>query len=271
MPNPEGLRRPFGFFLLAVLVLGIGLWLANQYVEDNRPHDVIGLTQVNDSASVSVNCFPVVPGRDGEVFDLGYLRPDDRVYIAVYNGSGGASWAYTFEKNGEVARSDQRLGAGPGGYPAGRGMVLEKAFTATGHPLGNEGCDGPRLVTPEVPNYQLSPDVGKVPVIDGKEQHWSAREWPYGPIHALGAQALVALAILGGAVAVLWRPLREQIRNIPGTVLLGTLTLGAAIEVGIGLLPSLGWGGSWLVLRLIGIGLLAWAAKLALAPHTESR
>jgi hypothetical protein len=271
MPGREELRRPFGILLLAVLLLGLGLLLANRYVEETRRHVVVRLFQINDSAEVSVDCLPVVLDGDGEVLDLGYLRPDDRVYIAVHNNGGGASWGYAIYSNGELVASGERRGVGPAGYQAERGMVLEKAFTASGHLLGRVGCDGPRHVTRAVAHYQRSPDIGAVPILQRKEQHWSVATWPYAAIHTLGGHALLALALLGAALALLWPPLRDLIRRQRKAVLFGVVTVGALIELGIGLLFDIGWSGSWLLLQIAGAVLLALAAVLALAPHTPSR
>jgi hypothetical protein len=269
MPGREGLRRPFGILLLAVLLLGLGLLLASWHVEDARRHVVVRLWQINDNAEVSVDCLPVV--ADGEVLDLGYLRPDDRVYIAVHNGGGGASWGYAIYSNGELVASGERRGVGPAGYPAERGMVLERAFTASGQLLGRIGCDGPRHVTRAVVHYQRSPDIGAVPIVQRREQHWSVVKWPYEQIHTLGGHALPALALLGGALALLWAPLRDLIRRQRKAVLFGVVTAGALVELGIGLLFDIGWVGSWLALQIVGVLLLALAAAVALAPHTPSR
>lgn len=200
-PGP-GTLRTLAFVLIGVGLFLLMVWLGRVWLRDARHEVVVQLAVTDDRAMAFVNCNPV-----GEVspqdrynrFDLGWLRPDDRISIALGNvGQKDASLTGSIEINGTLIPIRYGSPTTPG-VPArenGRPFVLERTYLADGDSIGSAGCHQPRFVSLLVGEYLFLDD----------ERVGSGRQMDFSPDREMDrldqAGALAFWVLVGGGLLV---------------------------------------------------------------------
>lgn len=254
-----------GLFLLAAAAL-----IADWYVGVAYRHVVVNVSNVDDTARVDVNCrraLSLVAGEGAETVDLGWLRPEDRVYLSDYNERGAAAWGFEVS-NGKVVRrySDGHAGVtGQGADPYG--VAMAQLVTAEGDRIGTVGCDPPGLVSSSLQNYQQSPDALQVSRRDEEAPLWDPPRFPFALIEGLAGLLPLPLAAIGWAVAFLVVRRRGWAARHYGAVL---TVLGLVLGV-LGLIDSDRARALLISLEAIGLLLLPISALALGEPHTGPR
>jgi hypothetical protein len=208
------LLRVAGGLLAIIFLVGIALIAGHRYVVDNYEHAVVHLYNVNDVATVSVNCrvAQAVSRKHGATVDLGYLDDTDAIYISTFNRGHGAAWGFNLEIDGKRVAGGSRGAAASAGFEAPeQSVVMAKGFEANGKPLGTVGCAGPLMVSPRIRQYSRVPEaspVGKHPL-----PRWDPPTFPYALIDKIGGWAPLVLAALGFLVGVALREVRSFVRE----------------------------------------------------------
>jgi hypothetical protein len=254
-----------GVALLLVLVAGLGLIAAGWHIRQTYRHVVVEMSNLDDSGQVAVNCQlagEVGPRPNYARVDLGWLDPNDRVYLSSRNELGDAAWGFVAESNGRKFFDGHRGDAGTAGIPADdHAVTMAEGFTAAGDPLGTVGCQPPLGVSPTLAKYRQADDDADVAWAQQSTPQWSARTFPFAAIDGASRWALAVLAVVGIAAAAATPSLRHWIREhwkIGGLIAI----VGIALE----LRALLGTGGVLVVVQLIGVALLIAACWNRLVP-----
>jgi hypothetical protein len=250
-----GLRLIAGTILLLLLLVGTVVLAGGWHVNRTYRHVVVKVWNLDDSAQVFVNCELVrtVEPRPGSArIDLGWLSPDDRIYLSSRNEYGDAAWAFRIISNGRVVFRDHRGRAGTAGVPAAEhAVVMAQSLTADGDPLGELGCVSPLDVAPRLHDYKRSDDEAGVPWADGSRSRWKAATYPFAILTAARGWTFALLAIAGYLGAASLPPVRRWVRKnwkIGGLIAVFLFLLELTLLVGV--------GGILLGAQLLGIVLL---------------
>jgi hypothetical protein len=252
--------------LLCLFLLAGAALIADWYLDSAYRHVVVEVSNVDDTARVDVNCrraLSLAAGEGAKTVDLGWLGPEDRIYLSQYNERGGAAWGFKVS-NGEVVLNFSDGHAGVTGHGAGPyGIAMAKLVTANGDEIGTVGCAPPVLVSDSVVAYQQSPDMRAVLKRDEEAPLWDPPRFPYALIENLAD--LVPLFALAGFIAAVSiarvRALIRRHRAISGAVGLLQLLLGLTTST----------GSQVLLVWFLGIGLiLLLVSAVVVWPHTGS-
>ncbi|HEY7455909.1 MAG TPA: hypothetical protein VH703_01435 [Solirubrobacterales bacterium] len=153
-----------GMVVLAMVVVGLAVGRA--WLRDARRDVVVELEVTEDREQLFVNCVfvgAVSPeGEASQSFDLGWLRPDDRISIALVNLSQPvANVFYRGIVNGdrEFAFKKGSLAAPGISVHSRRRYVFERTYSADGDLIGGAGCQRSRFVVREVEYMRLIGDT----------------------------------------------------------------------------------------------------------------
>lgn len=258
-----------GFLLFAIGLLGIAPAGAREVVRHTMRHVRVGISNVDGIVQVAVNCEQAIVVTTGEAreLDLGFLSPEDEIFISATSQNHHPAWGVQITSNGRVFFEEKR---GQAKTPLGpsteaNAVVFAKAFTAAGQELGSIGCQKPGVVSKsDVPGYVQSPDDDKVPAVSAEESSFRPRHFPYEAIDQLGRWSLPALAVLGTVAAIGTRSIRRFAWSHRKRLAAGTL---AVLSVGVLQIVSLPT-----ILVLAGTALLfAVAGLLVLGEPTVRR
>jgi len=268
----SGARTKLGAALLLGLFLcAMVIWLADWYVESAYKHVVVEVSNVAGIARIDVNCRRAVSFEAGDVprrEDLGWLGPEDRIYLSVYNERGAAAWGFKVIVNGEVVRNFSKGHAGvTGGATGPYKVAMAQMVTADGDRVGSIGCGLPGLVSDSLATYQQVPRMRamlksrKPPLLP----RWDPPRYPFALIEGL-AGWLPVLGVIGWVVALSIARVRQVIvrHRVIGSAVVA-LELFLALSKNAGPETILIW------LVSVGLSLLLVSAAVTVWPHTGSR
>jgi hypothetical protein len=251
--------------LLGLFLFGVVVLIADWYVGAAYRHVVVDVSNVDDRARIDVNCrraLSLAAGEGTRSVDLGWLGPEDRIYLSEYNERGGAAWGFRVS-NGRVVRSfgDGHAGVtGQGAAPFG--VAMAELLTANGDRIGMVGCSPPGLVTDLVAGYQQSPDARVVSKREEEAPLWDPPRFPFALIEGL-ASLVPVLALIGFLAAASIARVRDLIRR--HRVASGAF---AVLNLLISLTKDPGPQALLLWFEIIGMALLLVSAIVAVWPHT---
>ncbi len=256
--------------LLALFLLTVAVLLADWYVGAAYRHVVIEVSNVDDTARIDVNCRRVLvldAGEGTETADLGWLRPQDRVYVSEYNERGGAAWGFKVMINGEEKHDFSDGHAGMTGQGAGPyGVAMAEAITADGVHLGTLGCaQHDHLVSDSLVDYQQAPEMVAMEDRGEEPPDWDAPRFPQAQIEDVAVPLAVIVATFGVVLALCTARVRRLIRRHRFiSFAFGALNLFLGLTQGVGLEALLFW--------YVGVGLLLLLVSgvVAVWPHTGS-
>jgi hypothetical protein len=255
-------------FLLGLFLFAVAVLIADWYVGAAYRHVVVEVSNVDDIARVDVNCeraLSLAADEGTGTADLGWLDPEDRVYLSEYNKRGGAAWGFRVTGGKEVVSYNHGhagvTGQGAGAY----GVGMAKLLTANGNRIGTIGCSPPGLVADSVVSYQQSPDARMVSKQAGEAPLWDPPRFPFALIAGL-ADLMPLFALTGFIVVASIARVRKLIRrHWRISLFVGALNLLRGILTG--------GGPEALLICFEGIGLilLLVSALVVVWPHTGSR
>ena len=236
-------RIAIGSVLLAIILLGAALSAGRTVIRQTHRHVVVEVFNLNSVVQVFVNCRQAgVLGREqaGGTFDLGWLEPDDRVFLSATSRDDSPSYGFTVFSNGAKVFQKSRGDAEVLGFPAeANAVVFAEALSAGGAALGQIGCQPAAVVA--IPNYVRSGDDQEVPRIKGAEPAYEPPRSTFDRIDAAGRWSLIPLAILGLALAAGIAPIRKLIVShwkLAGSALASLATI-AGLFLGVLGAPAL--------------------------------
>jgi hypothetical protein len=250
-----------GALLLVIILAGLGAAGGRWLLLETRRHAIVEIKNIDGVADVFLNCRLAASAETGEpvkIVDLGWLAPDDRIFISVTSTDPTPAWKFTGTSNGARLFNPKRGSAAvPTFGTTAHAVVFAEAFTAAGAELGPIGCQPPNTPAEkefEVAGYAWSPDEWNASGSGESSGHGRHSDF-YDRLDWAGGWSLIGLAALG-AVAALLTPSIRNFAWSPRRSLLGAaLALFAAMAIE-----------SWLPAILIvgGISLLLLAALLAI-------
>lgn len=255
-------------FLLGLFLFAVAVLIADWYVGAAYRHVVVEVSNVDDTARVDVNCkraLSLAADEGTRTADLGWLDPEDRVYLSEYNQRGGAAWGFIVTGGKEVVRYNHGhagvTGQGAGAY----GVAMAKLLTANGDRVGTVGCSPPELVADSLPSYQQSPDARMVSQQREEAPLWDPPRFPFALIEGLAG--LMPVFALVGFVAV---ASIARVRSLIGRHWRISLFVGA-LNLLRGLLAGVGPEAMLICFEGIGLILLLVSAAVVVWPHTGTR
>jgi hypothetical protein len=261
-------RIALGILLLAITSLGLAFAGGRWLLLETRSHVVVRISNVDGIAKIFVDCHLVArveSGGSDVTADMGWLDPDDRIFLSVTSIDSTPTWAFFGTANGDHLLSES---SGNGKLSqittTAHAVVYAKAFSADGAELGAIGCQPANLVAIEGPlstaaieGYAWSPDDKAVAEVTGARSSYRRPNDFYDCVDAIGGWSLVALAVLGAAAAILTPAIRRLAWSHKGRLAGGTLAI-LGLSFLIPILPT--------ILTLGGILLLLWVALRLLGP-----
>jgi hypothetical protein len=254
--------------LLALFLLGVGVLIADWYVGAAYRHVVADVSNVDGTARIDVNCrraLKVDADEGSPSVDLGYLDPEDRIYLSVYNERGAAAWGVQVD-NGQVVRDFSNGHAGVTGRGTGPyGIAMAQLVTADGDRIGTVGCALPGLVSDSLANYQQAPEMRAMLNRHEAPLPWDPPRFPFALIEGL-ADLVPLLALLGFVAAASI----ARVRSLIDRHRVISFTVGA-LNLFLGLTKSVGWEVLLIWFNYVGLTLLLVSAVVTAWPHTGSR
>jgi hypothetical protein len=262
MLNQPGRRIAFGVVLLLVISVGLGAAGGRRLLLDTHQHVVIDISGIDGIAEIFIDCHlaaRIESGEGGATIDLGWLEPDDRIYISVTSIDNTPAWNFSASGNGRPLFNERRGATElPQLTATAHAVVFAKGFSAGGAELGRVGCQPPDVVAIE--GYAWSPDDKEVAEVTGAKSSYRRANDFYDSVDAIGSRSLLVLAGLGIVAAILTPSIRRAVaahKGLSGAAL-GILSAGF-IEISV--LPALlTFGGIllllWVALRLVATGVV---------------
>jgi hypothetical protein len=205
------LRIALGVVLFSILALGVGFAVGRTLIRHTHRHVVIDVFNVNSIAQIFVNCRQAARVRrdePGATIDLGWLTPEDRVFLSATSRDPHPAFGFLASSNGRTFAEDSRGDSEILGFPAEpNAVVFAKAYLAGGTPLGQIGCQPPAVVA--VPDYIESSDETGISRVKGNERPYRSPKTPYDQIDSIGDWSLIPLAVIGVSAAIAIGPARR--------------------------------------------------------------
>lgn len=266
-----------GVGLAVLLCLGCAGLIGRQWLRDSRNHVVIEASNISDIETIFVNCrfAGKVGAKAGErPFDLGYLRPDDRVSISATNIVGkDATFGFRGTSNGrEIFHRESRRAHAAGGAVEPAAVFFAETYSADGAFLGDAGCQDPAAVSDQLSeSYTQLPDDATAPPTSPKDHLFERQSGFKAFLDWFGLAGPIAFAVIGVVVALVIPMTRAALTKLFSHPL---VTVPAALGVtALASLTPLGLVEP-IVLLYLGIGLgfmlLAWAALVLVRLRVKS-
>ncbi len=264
MLSSPGRRIAIGSLLIAIILAGLALTVGRAHLRQTHRHVVVEVSNVDGIAQVFIDCNLALRVQTGESwsFDLGWLEPDDDIYLSTTSLDGTPAWGFHGTSNGEPLFNKRGGDAELARYAAeAHGVVFARAFSASGEDLGTIGCQPPGIVTIE--GYALSPDDEEVARVDAADSSYRQENRLYDWIDVLGKWSLAVLALAGVAAAAATPLIRRIAWAHKGRVAGGGLALIGAGAFALDSLPTIiTAAGLLLLLAVAALLLLEGAADI---------
>lgn len=258
-------RIAIGLLLPAIASVGLALAAGRALLLQTHRHVVVEISNVDGIEQVFVDCHlaaRVESGESGGTFDLGWLRPNDRIFLSTTSIDHNPAWGFQGHSNGTVLFEESGGDAELPRFAApAHAVVFAKAFLASGPELGAIGCQPAEIVVVE--GYARSPDDEAVAEVTEAESSYRRPNELYDWIDAIGQWSPVALAVLGAIAAIGTPSIRRLAWSHKGRLAGGTLAILGAGLFGIAALPT--------ILTLGGILLLVAVAIVLVLPTSAAR
>jgi hypothetical protein len=206
-------RRRIGIaaVLATIGIVGVAFAAGRAAILLTHRHVVIEAFNVDSVEQVSVNCeqaMRVGKQQSRAAVDLGWLTPDERVFLSATSRDRNPAWGFHGSSNGTTFFKGKRGDAEVPGYTTEEdAVVFARAYSAGGHYLGHIGCQPPVLVA--VQGYVRSNDDADVPRANGPGPPYQPQHADYDRIDAIGSWSLIPLAAIGIAAALGIGPIRR--------------------------------------------------------------
>lgn len=258
-------RIAIGLVLLAVGSIGLALAAGRALLLQTHRHVIVEISNVDGIEQVFIDCHLAVrveSGESGGTFDLGWLQPDDRIFLSTTSIDRNPAWSFRGSSNGTALFEESRGNAELPRFAApAHAVVFAEAFLAGGPELGEIGCQPPEIVAVE--GYARSPDDEKVAEVTEAKSSYRRPNELFDWIDAIGHRSLVALAVLGAFAAIGTPSIRRSAWSHKGRLAGGALAILGAGLFGIAALPT--------VLTLGGILLLFAVSIVLVLPASAGR
>ncbi|MET0304620.1 MAG: hypothetical protein ABW196_00130 [Solirubrobacterales bacterium] len=250
-----------GTLLLVIAIAGLGAAGGRWLLLETHRHVVVQIKDIDGVADVFLNCRLAASAETGEpvkTVDLGWLAPDDRIFISVTSNDPTPAWKFTGTSNGARLFHPKRGSAAvPTFGTTAHALVFAEAFTAAGAELGPVGCQPPNTPAEkefELTGYAWSPDEWNASG-SGESSGNGRHNGFYDRVDWVGGWSLIGLAVLGAIAALLTPSIRNFAWSPRHSLLGAAIALFAAMAIE-----------SWLPTILVvgGIALLVLAALLAI-------
>jgi hypothetical protein len=265
--------RPIAASLAALGVVVVVAAVGRAWLRDARSAVVVEAEVTEDLEQVFVNCQFVGTAAPGgpetASFDLGWLKPDDRISLAVVNLNGSSADVYFrgIIDGEEIFHPKKGSLAVPGiSIRSRRKYVFERTYSADGDLIGGAGCQRSRFVALASGEYMRLADDSRA---SGVSERSDARLRPasFHPDHSMdpvdaiggvGPWVLVAVGLLM-MILLLVREWYRREWSYPEAIAVGLALIGALLAL-IGLVtPLLALAAVGLLFYLIGVAVL-WRA-----------
>jgi hypothetical protein len=253
-------RIAAGAGLLTILLLGLtvagGRWL----LLETRRHVVVDISNVDGVGQVFINCHlaaRVESGEPSKTAELGWLGPDDRIFLSTTSIDSTPAWSFHGTTNGGFLFEEEGGETTLSRFTTtARAVVFARAFSAAGAELGAIGCQPPDIEAVEgiaaIEGYAWSPDDREVDAVADPRSSYRRPNEFYDRVDAVGGWALIALAGLGLAAAAATPTIRRAAWAHKAALAGGSLAILGTGLIEISVLLA--------ILTLIGIALLLWVA-----------
>jgi hypothetical protein len=245
--------------LLGVALLGSAVAGGRWLLLETRRDVVVKIFNVDGIENVFVDCHLAIHVETGEpsrTVDLGWLKPDDRIFLSTTSIDSSPAWGFFGTANGSPLFDETRGGTELPQYDAtANAVVFARAFSAGGAELGAIGCQPPKLVASdgfEAEGYASSPDDEKVAEVTAARSSYRRSNGFYDTVDAIGGWSLVALAALGALTAFLTPSIRHFVWAHKAGLAAGTVSL-LGLGVVESILPTILTVGGILLLLLVAL------------------
>ncbi len=268
MLRKRGVRVVLGTLLLTIALLGSGLTAGRAVVRETHRHVVVEVFNNRSVVQIFVNCRQagrLRRSQPGGSFDLGWLEPDDRIFLSATSQDVNPAYGFAVYGTGTEPFKKKRGDAELFGFPAeADAVVFAEAVSAGGAKLGQIGCQPPATVS--IPGYRQSADDDEVERVEGNEPSYESPRTNFDRIDAIGSWSLIPLAVLGilltgaieptrrlalahrgwagGAIALLAALASLYFGTLGGAALIATLTLTGTLLLFV-LTGLLLWPSAW--------------------------
>jgi len=213
-------RIAAGMGLLAIASLGLAFAGGRWLLLETRHHVVVEISRADGIEQVFIDCHlaaRVESGEPSKSVDLGWLEPDDRIFISTTSIDSSPAWDFYGTSNGGFLFHESRGSTTLPRYKAtAQAVVFAQAFSAAGAKLGAIGCQAPGAVADDVVDvegYAWSPDDKEVPETTDTRSSYRRPNDFYDRVDGTGGWSLVALGVLGAVLTIAIGPTRGLIQK----------------------------------------------------------
>jgi hypothetical protein len=245
--------------LLGVALLGLAVAGGRWLLLETRRDVVVKIFNVDGIENVFIDCHLAIHVETGEpsrTVDLGWLKPDDRIFLSTTSIDSSPAWGFFGTANGSPLFDETRGETELPQYDAtANAVVFARAFSAGGAELGAIGCQPPKLVASdafEADGYAYSPDDEKVAEVTAARSSYRRSNGFYDAVDAIGGWSLVVLAALGAFTAFLTPSIRRFVWEHKAGLAAGTVSL-LGLGVVESILPTILTVGGILLLLLVAL------------------